>query len=396
MATQLRLKDPQAAFGRSLIPSAARLPVQGVELPKKRLEARKIIREHVPRVPGIYGYIDRSHRLIYVGKSKSLRNRLLSYQSKTPPDDKMARIVQQAKGLVWEPISHELLALIREQELISRWRPVCNVQGQPQRRQPVFVKLDMSQAPFAAHARRVQAGPHHFFGPVAGSAEVGKAIVSLNYAFRLRDCQAKTPINFGNQLELFPEVRTPLCIRAELGTCPAPCAGGCTREQYDDQAQDALAFLRGDDLSILARLQEEMFDAAQRQAYETATIRRNQLDQLDWLNRRLEMLRRARREQHGLFPLPGFDHQTVWVLLQAGMMIEMIATDDKASSWEQLQHRVNHVQLDETPRIPKSVHEIYMQMILVSWFRKHREDRFRIVDFDDSERLQRHHAAAAC
>ena len=68
MATQLRLKDPQAAFGRSLIPSAARLPVQGVELPKKRLEARKIIRDHVPRVPGIYGYIDRSHRLIYVGK----------------------------------------------------------------------------------------------------------------------------------------------------------------------------------------------------------------------------------------------------------------------------------------------------------------------------------------
>ena len=147
MAADYLVKDPQAAFGHSLVPSAARLPVQGIQLPKNRLEARGLIRERVPRVPGIYGYIDRSKRLIYVGKSKSLRNRLLSYQSKTPPDDKMVRIVQQARGLVWEPISHELLALIREQKLISRWRPICNSQGQPQRRQPVFIKLDMGTAP---------------------------------------------------------------------------------------------------------------------------------------------------------------------------------------------------------------------------------------------------------
>ncbi|MEC8509363.1 MAG: hypothetical protein VXZ53_20450 [Planctomycetota bacterium] len=199
MRGKVLMQDPQTALGNSLIPAAARIHVQGIHLPKNRLEARKLIREKIPRVPGIYGYIDRSKRLIYVGKSKALRHRLLSYQSKNPPDAKMTRIVRQAHALVWEPISHELLALLREQELISRWRPVCNTQGQPQRRQPVFLKLDMNAAPFATHARRVSHNtPHHFFGPIAGSKEVGRAIVSLNYAFRLRDCHAKTPMNYGN------------------------------------------------------------------------------------------------------------------------------------------------------------------------------------------------------
>lgn len=384
------LKDPQAALGNSLVPTAARLPVQGLCLPRNRLEARAMIRERIPRVPGIYGYIDRSKRLIYVGKSKALRHRLLSYQSKNPPDAKMTRIVQQAYALVWEPISHELLALLREQELISRWRPICNTQGQPQRRQPAFIKLDMGVAPFASHARKAVEGSHNFFGPIAGSRDVGQSIVSLNYAFELRDCHSKTPMNFGNQLELFPELRSPLCIRAELGTCPAPCAGGCTPAEYENRTQAALAFLKGQDLSILIQLQEKMFEASQKQAFERAAIYRNQFDHLTWLHRRLEMLRRARRELHGVFPVPAFNHQTVWMILERGMIQDMVVTTEEPESCDRLLHRVQIALLDEHAPIPKSTHEIYMQMILMSWFRKHREDRFRVVAFEEADRLERH------
>ena len=390
MAGTVLLKDPQSALGNSLVPVAARLPVQGFCLPRKRLEARALIRERIPRIPGIYGYIDRSKRLIYVGKSKALRHRLLSYQAKNPPDAKMTRIVQQAHALVWEPISHELLALLREQELISRWRPICNTQGQPQRRQPAFIKLDMGIAPFASHARKAVEGSHHFFGPIAGSREVSHAIVSLNYAFELRDCHSKTPMNFGNQLELFPELRSPLCIRAELGTCPAPCAGGCTSAEYENRTQNALAFLKGQDLSILLKLQERMFAASQKQAFERAAICRNQFDHLTWLHRRLEMLRRARKELHGVFPVPGFNHQTVWMILERGMIQDMVVTTEEFETCDRLLHRVQVSLLDEHSRIPNSTHEIYMQMILLSWFRKHREDRTRVVAFEDADKLERH------
>ena len=390
MAGTVLLKDPQSALGNSLVPVAARLPVQGFCIPRKRLEARALIRERIPRIPGIYGYIDRSKRLIYVGKSKELRHRLLSYQAKNPPDAKMTRIVQQAHALVWEPISHELLALLREQELISRWRPICNTQGQPQRRQPAFIKLDMGVAPFASHARKAVEGSHHFFGPIAGSKEVSHAIVSLNYAFELRDCHSKTPMNFGNQLELFPELRSPLCIRAELGTCPAPCAGGCTSAEYENRTQNALAFLKGQDLSILLKLQERMFAASQKQAFERAAICRNQFDHLTWLHRRLEMLRRARKELHGVFPVPGFNHQTVWMILERGMIQDMVVTTEEFETCDRLLHRVQVSLLDEHSRIPNSTHEIYMQMILLSWFRKHREDRTRVVAFEDADKLERH------
>ena len=197
-------------------------------------------------------------------------------------------------------------------------------------------------------------------------------------------------MNYGNQMELFPELRSPLCIRHELGTCPAPCAGGCTRSEYEQQTAAALAYLRGEDLSILATLQERMFAASQRQAFERATICRNQFDDLDWLNRRLEMLRRARHDLNGLFPLPAFDHHTIWLVLQAGMLGDLIVTTDAPSSWDALQHRAHMVQLTEQPRIPQTTHEIYLQMILISWFRKHREDLFRVVSFDDGEKLARH------
>ena len=391
MRGKVLMQDPQTALGNSLIPAAARIHVQGIHLPKNRLEARKLIREKIPRVPGIYGYIDRSKRLIYVGKSKALRHRLLSYQSKNPPDAKMTRIVRQAHALVWEPISHELLALLREQELISRWRPVCNTQGQPQRRQPVFLKLDMNAAPFATHARRVSHDtPHHFFGPIAGSKEVGHAIVSLNYAFRLRDCHAKTPMNYGNQLELFPELRSPMCIRAELGTCTAPCAGGCTQNDYESQAQAALAFLEGKDLNILIQLQENMFEASQKKAFERAAIYRNQFDHLSWLSRRLEMLRKARKDLHGVFPIPGFNHQTVWAILQQGTIQRMVATTETQDSHDQLLHQIQVALMDDQQPVPTSTHEIYMQLILMAWFRKHREDRHRIISFDDLETLEKH------
>jgi len=111
-----------------------------------------MLHDQCPLTPGVYGWLDRNHQLCYVGKSKALRKRLLSYFAKTPADPKMGRIVRHSQRIVWEPVSHELLALIREQELINRWRPDFNKQGQPTRRQPAFLcvgdRADCRYEPF--------------------------------------------------------------------------------------------------------------------------------------------------------------------------------------------------------------------------------------------------------
>ena len=162
-----------------------------------------MLHDHCPLTPGVYGWLDSLGQICYVGKSKSLRKRLLSYFAKTPADKKAERIRQHSKRLVWEPVSGELLALIREQELIYRWRPDFNTQGQPTRRQPAFVCIGDGPAPNAIFTRRLNRKMTHVFGPIAGTGQLRAAVESLNQVFRLRDCPDKTQFEFNNQQQLF-------------------------------------------------------------------------------------------------------------------------------------------------------------------------------------------------
>ena len=91
-------------------------------------------RELCPRRPGVYGMLDPDGKLIYVGKAKSLRVRLLSYFRPKSRDRKAGRILGSTRSIVWECLPSEFAALLRELELIRRWRPRFNVQGQPHRR----------------------------------------------------------------------------------------------------------------------------------------------------------------------------------------------------------------------------------------------------------------------
>src|SRR5581483_11006861 len=95
---------------------------------------RDKVRELCPRRPGVYGMVDAAGGLAYVGKAKCLRSRLLSYFRPKSRDEKAGRVVRDARLIAWEPASSEFAALLRELELIRRWQPRHNVQGQPKRR----------------------------------------------------------------------------------------------------------------------------------------------------------------------------------------------------------------------------------------------------------------------
>lgn len=179
-------------FGPSLLASPIRGRIARNEIPEQRIDARAMLHDHCPLTPGVYGWLDANDQICYVGKSKSLRKRLLSYFSKTPADKKTLRIRQHSRKLAWEPISDELLALIREQELIYRWRPDFNSQGQPTRRQPAFVCISTGAAPNAFFANRVPKAAAQVFGPIAGTNKLRQAVDSLNQVFGLRDCSDKT------------------------------------------------------------------------------------------------------------------------------------------------------------------------------------------------------------
>ncbi len=371
-------------FGPSVLVRQTRGYLRHSRIPPDRLTARKMLRQLCPTVPGVYGWLDTNGQLIYVGKSKSLRSRLLSYFAKTPSDPKMDRIRQQSYQLIWEPISDELLALIREQELIHRWRPPLNVQGQPNRLKPAFICLSHSPAPNAYLTRQKSPQVDIAFGPITGTERLRQAIETLNYEFELRDCPDKTKFEFNDQLNLFGNLSTAQCIRHELGTCPAPCAAGCSASDYKRRVDNLLAFMAGRDRTILSRLKSEMETAASKRAFERAACLRDNLDRLTWLDRRLSALRMAESTLNGALAIEARKGRIAWLLLHQGKLIESMpyhANHPKRAkaALDSLKKTSSHQADITTTRL-----DISLQLLIMSWFKKHPQYRRQIISFDEA------------
>ena len=120
----------------------------------------------LPLSPGVYLYKDAHGRVIYVGKAKSLRCRLLSYFRESSRGTKAGKIVEQTRLLVWEEAADEFAALLRELELIQRLRPKYNVQGIPGHQRYHYLCLGKSPAPYLHVAGKPGKGTVASYGPL--------------------------------------------------------------------------------------------------------------------------------------------------------------------------------------------------------------------------------------
>jgi excinuclease ABC subunit C len=279
---------------------------------------RARVRQDCPRRPGVYGMVDARGELIYVGKAKSLRARLMSYFRPRSRDPKAGRILAATRSIAWEVQPSEFAALLRELELIRRWRPRFNVVGQPGRRRRTFVCLGRRPAPYAFATRRPPSGVLACFGPVPAGRRARDAMRRLNDLFQLRDCPQAQEMIFADQGELFPIVRAAGCIRHEIGTCLGPCAAACSRAAYADRVRAAHAFLSGRDVAPLHLLKQEMEAASVALAFERAAALRDKLETLHWLHVHLARLRVARERYSFVYPVAGEDGEDRWYLIHRG------------------------------------------------------------------------------
>lgn len=318
-------------FGPSILAQQTRGRLQRIVLPADRMECRALLHDLCPLCPGVYAWLDTNQQICYVGKSKALRKRLLSYFAKNPAERKVERIRQTSRTLVWEPMSDELLALIREQELINRWRPEFNTQGQPVKRQPAFIVITGGMAPNASFTRRIPRNAQQVYGPVSGTGRLRAAVDSINQVFRLRDCPEKTGFEFSDQLHLFENPIATKCIRFELGSCPAPCAARCSQTQYRSNVQAAINFIEGKDHNTLLDLEADMQTAAAACSFERATVLRDHLNNLKWLDRRMQALRHAKKTFNGVLPIAARKNRIAWLILKEGRLLGSAAepTDQK-------------------------------------------------------------------
>jgi excinuclease ABC subunit C len=383
MVTSRQYAECFQSFGPSILARSMFGSLRTIELPHDRLSARKMLNQNCPDVPGVYGWLNDKGHLIYIGKSKSMRKRLLSYFAKQPSDEKMTRIRQQSHRVAWQSCCGELLALVREQELIHRWRPEYNSQGQPTRTQPAFLSIGGRPAPNARLTRQFSPAAAHCFGPISGTKRLRDAIFDLNRCFQLRDCPDKTKFNFSDQKRLFEDSRSAKCLRYELGTCPAPCAGACSFHAYHRNIERAVQFLNGADRSVLSHLQQQMNRFAAVQAFERAARLRDCRTNLSWLDRRLSRLRDARHALNGVLSVRASKSRTAWIILRGGQIVHTMTRPDRPPAAAQTISRLNTI-AQQQYRIPASSLEMNLQLIVIGWLDKNPLVDNQWISFDQA------------
>lgn len=364
-------------FGPTTVaPTTEPFPLEQVR-GRSAAKLRSAVREHCLSQPGVYGMLDAHQQLIYVGKAKSVRARLLSYFRRKSRDPKAGRIMAHTRRIVWEYTSSEFAALLRELELIRRWRPRFNVQGQPRRHRRAFVCLGRQPAPYLFLSRRPPNGIVACFGPIPARRQAQEALRRLNDAFGLRDCTQQQTMHFAEQGELFPIERTAGCLRYELGTCLGPCVGACTRTQYQTRVRQARAFLEGTNDQVLRRLEQDMTAASQALDFERAAILRDKLSPMRWLFDHLDRLRSTRSWHSFIYPILGRDGSEWWYLIRGSRVIAVVDRPVCPATTQRACQAIRTI-FKRNPLVPDG-EDLDAVLLVARWFRRYPQEKERTI-----------------
>ena len=232
--------------------------------------------------PAVYRMFDGTGRVLYVGKAKRLRTRLLTYFRARYPDDKAARILYAASEITWDYVPSEFAAYLGELRQIRKFRPHFNHKANRTRRS-VLIKVAGGPAPRVYGGGTISRDDVRCYGPFQSMSRMMEAVRTLNDLLGLRDCAATMPVVFSGQGDLFEQPRQAGCLRHELGFCSGPCAGFVSQRDYQRRVETAIAFLEGRTIQPIDRVVSAMQEASASAQFEIAVRWREKFEQLEWL-----------------------------------------------------------------------------------------------------------------
>ncbi len=357
---------------------------KGKRKPVTDLDAlRELVKAGTQDRPGTYRFLGGEGEVLYVGKSKQLRTRLLSYFRAEWPHDKGARILWRASRIEWEYQPSEFAALLRELRLIKQLRPRYNWMMKRDARHYCFVKLTSGPAPKLLVTRDA-AGDERgtYFGPYLSAGRVNEALRELSDVLGLRDCANDVPMHFRDQEEL-PVVatpRTPGCIRYEIGKCAGPCVAAVTERAYSAQLAHARAFLDGSSDGPLTDLEQRMQAHSDALEFERAAHMRDKLQRLELLRTQFERLRFAVETLTFAYPVTGHANEARVYLVKRGTVradLKLPVTRREQLEFAEWCRRVFDASERPTRQVP--THEIDELLLLSSWFQRNPDEFARTL-----------------
>ncbi len=343
-----------------------------------RSPLREFVQANAENRPGVYRMLGEEGRILYVGKSIRIRTRLLSY-FRASPGEKPHELMEATREIAWDYIPDEFGSLVREMKLIQRWRPRFNVQHK-RRRRYAFVKITKEPAPRLVPVTRVVEDGSRYYGPFPAIMRLAEAVRDLAQVLGLRDCPGPTPVYFSDQLEIFDLPRTPLCLRADLGTCLAPCAGWASSTDYGARLEVAERFLEGVSDEPFHVVDSRMRDAAQRHEFEYAARLRDRGDRLRQFREHLAAFRGHVESLSFVYRVEGYEGGERLYLIRKGRIRKVVAKPRRKRDRERVDRAVRNVfsgpDLAPSALEPDEAAEI---LLIARWFRLNPAERRRTV-----------------
>src|SRR3954454_15616702 len=222
--------------------------------------------KHAPKAPGVYRMADAKGEVLYVGKAKSIRKRIVSYARQAGHTARIARMIAATASIEFVTTTTETEALLLEANLIKRLRPRFNVLLRDDKSFPYILITAGETPPMIMKHRGARSRPGEYYGPFASAQAVHRTITALERAFLIRSCS-----------DTVYESRTRPCLLHQIKRCSAPCTGEISHVDYAELVREAQSFLSGKSRAVKEELAGEMEKASSALDFERAAIYRDRL-----------------------------------------------------------------------------------------------------------------------
>lgn len=220
----------------------------------------------LPEKPGVYRMLNEKGDVLYVGKARALKKRVVTYSHILKLPNRLKRMVSETISMEFITTNSEVEALLLESNMIKKLRPPFNILLKDDKSFPYILFTSDHPFPQVQKHRGARSGKGEYFGPFASAGAVNHTIDMLQRIFKLRNCSDS----------YFAQRKRP-CLQYHIKRCTAPCVGKINEEDYRKNAEQARAFLTGDSRAIQKEFQEMMAAASDDMDFELAAEYRDRI-----------------------------------------------------------------------------------------------------------------------